>query len=293
MSAPFPDARVLPGTAGGPQSRLDQPIDRAARFIERRRRHFALHVQRGTVGLTLLAVILGVYLAAQWQSRPHPTTAPPEYRREIAAQTIERLEAEQADLKRQIATLRTSLAQRQQDAASQADLAHLSSDLAAEKLLAGTVAVRGPGVRVVLDDTSFKVIPPKEDPAMYIVHEYQLRDIVNALWAAGAEAISINGERMVAPTSIYCVGSTILVNDTRTSPPYEFLVIGDPGQLERALTDQATLKALKSRVKVYGLEFGISQARELVIPAYTGGLDVRHVLLGEDQPSTTVRGGSR
>jgi uncharacterized protein YlxW (UPF0749 family) len=237
-------------------------------------------------------VILGVYLAAQWQSRPRPT-APPEYRREIAAQTIQRLEAEQGELKKRIADLRAALADRQQDtAAGQVDLAHLSAELDEQKVIAGTVPVRGPGVRVVLDDSSVKTIPPKEDPALYIVHEYQLRDVVNVLWSAGAEAISINGERMVSPTSIYCVGSTILVNDTRTSPPYEFLVVGDAAQIEAALTDQVNLKALKSRVKLYGLQFGVQKARDLLVPAFAGGLDVRHVVF-DDGAQVSSRGGGR
>lgn len=291
MSAQFPDAHALrtPARAGAPA--IPAPLARAAELLHRQRRRFELHLRRGTIGLTLLAVILGVYLAAQWQSRPRPTTAP-EYRREIAAQTIQRLEAEQVDLKKRIADLRGSLAVRQQDtAAGRADLAHLSEELDSQKLVAGTVAVHGPGIRVLLDDSAVKTIQPKEDPAMYIVHEYQLRDVVNALWAAGAEAISINGERVVGPTSIYCVGSTILVNDTRTSPPYEFLVVGDPAQLEGALSDSTNLKALKSRVKVYGLQFGVTRLRDVVVPAYAGGLDVRHVALADRLPSS--RGGSR
>jgi uncharacterized protein YlxW (UPF0749 family) len=291
VSTPFPDAHAMGAPVSAAPTSIDAPLERAARFIERRRRHFELHVQRGTIGLTLLAVILGVYLAAQWQSRPRPT-APPEYRREIAAQTIQRLEAEQIDLKKRIADLRAALASRQQDtAAGQADLAQLSAELDDQKVIAGTVPVRGPGVRIVLDDSSLKTIPPKDDPALYIVHEYQLRDVVNVLWSAGAEAISINGERMVSPSSIYCVGSTILVNDTRTSPPYEFLVIGDSAQLESALTDPVNLKALKSRVKVYGLQFGVQKARELLVPAYAGGLDVRHVVFADSPLSS--RGGGR
>lgn len=291
MSAQFPDAHALQSAVPAAQPAIPAPLERAAELLHRQRRRFELHVQRGTIGLTLLAVILGVYLAAQWQSRPRPTSAP-EYRREIAAQTIERLEAEQTDLKKRIADLRTTLAARQQDAAAGgADLARLSAQLDAQKLVAGTVAAHGPGVRVMLDDSSVKTIPPKEDPAMYIVHDYQLRDVVNALWAAGAEAISINGERVVAPTSIYCVGSTILVNDTRTSPPYQFDVVGDSAQIEAALSDATNLKSLKSRVKVYGLQLGVSRLKDAVVPAYTGGLDVRHVALPEATLSGRV--GSR
>ena len=81
--------------------------------------------------------------------------------------------------------------------------------------------------------------------------------MLNLLWLAGAEAVSLNGERVVATTSIYCVGSTILVNDTRLSPPYEFLAIGDParardghqrsGQPEGAQVPDQDLRRCSSR----------------------------------------------
>jgi uncharacterized protein YlxW (UPF0749 family) len=141
----------------------------------------------------------------------------------------------------------------------------------------------------LLDDSAVTKIPTSEDPSMYIVHEYQLRDVVNVLWAAGAEAISINGERMVGPSSIYCVGSTILINDVRTSPPYEFLVIGDQARLEAALGDAANLKALKGRIKVYGLQFNQQRLKEVLVPAYTGSLDVRHVVLPSAESQATLR----
>jgi len=278
VSTSFSDAPAIqPVVAPAPP--IDVQLERIGDALRGRRRGFALSIQRGTIGLTLLAVILGVFLAAQWQSRPRPATATPEYRSQIAAQTIGRLEADQADLKKQIADLRAQIAARQEVAGHQADLADLSAEVDEAKLIAGTVPVHGPGLRVLLDDSSVRTIPPKDDPEMYIVHDYQLRDVVNALWAAGAEAISINGERIVGPTSIYCVGSTILVNDTRTSPAYEFLVIGDPTKLDAALGDPASLKALKGRIKSYGLQFNSQKLKDVSLPAYAGGLDVRHALL--------------
>jgi uncharacterized protein YlxW (UPF0749 family) len=275
VSAPFPDAQLLPPPAERPANPLGGALDSVGSLARRGRHRLRVHIERGTIGVTIVAVILGVYLAAQWQSKPRRAAAAPEYRREVATATIQRLEAEQADLKGQIAALRGQLARAQQSNDDQSELGRLSADLEREKMLAGTVPVHGVGVRLVLDDSSVKTIPPKEDPELYIVHEYQLRDIVNLLWSAGAEAISINGERVVEPTSIYCVGSTILVNDTRTSPPYEFLVIGDQARLEGALGDAANLKALKSRIKLYGLQFTIQRQREVAVAAYTGGLDVR------------------
>ncbi|HEV8637707.1 MAG TPA: DUF881 domain-containing protein [Chloroflexota bacterium] len=286
MSAVHPEAHLpaaAPSVTPSRASRLGQALDwHRARALG--------HVRRGTIGLTIVAVILGVYLAAQWQSKPRRAVAAPEYRREVANATVQRLEAEQADLKRQIADLRVQLAQQQKSAASGGThLADLTAQLESEKVLAGTVPLRGPGLRVLLDDSAVKTIPTSEDPGMYIVHEYQLRDVVNVLWAAGAEAISINGERMVGPSSIYCVGSTILINDVRTSPPYEFLVVGDQARLEAALADPVNLRALKGRVKVYGLQFSLQRAKALVVPAYTGSLDVRQVVLPSAELQATLR----
>jgi uncharacterized protein YlxW (UPF0749 family) len=293
VSAPFPDAHALPPAREQSSSPLGGALDAAGALARRARQRFGVHVERGTIGVTIVAVILGVYLAAQWQSKPRRVAAAPEYRREVATATIQRLEAEQTDLKKRIADLRGQLAQAQQSTDDQSDLGRLSVDLEREKLLAGTVPVRGAGVRIVLDDSSVKTIPPKEDPALYIVHEYQLRDVVNVLWSAGAEAISINGERVVEPTSIYCVGSTILVNDTRTSPPYEFLVIGDQARLEAALGDAANLKALKSRIKLYGLQFTAQKQRDVAVPAYAGGLDVRIAVTGAIEENRQARAGGR
>jgi uncharacterized protein YlxW (UPF0749 family) len=279
VSAVYPEAH-LPTTPAPAAPEAQRRQSGLARFLHSNRARALVHVRRGTVGLTVVAVILGVYLAAQWQSKPRPAVAAPEYRREVATATIQRLEAEQSELKKQIAELRGQLADHQKSAAADGSaMADLTGELEREKLLAGTVAVRGPGLRVILDDSAVKTIPPKEDPSMYIVHEYQLRDVVNVLWAAGAEAISINGERMVGPSSIYCVGSTILINDVRTSPPYEFLVVGDPARMETALADATNLKALKGRIKVYSLQFNVQRLRDLLVPAYSGSLDVRHAVL--------------
>lgn len=293
MSAHYPDAHALPPAPTAPPV-LESPLDSVAELARRGRHRLRVHIERGTIGVSFVAVIMGVYLAAQWQSKPTRAAAAPEYRREVATATIHRLEAEQAELKKRISDLRGQLAHAQQESAGgESEVGRLTAEIEREKLLAGTVAVRGGGVKIVLDDSAVKTIPAKEDPAMYIVHEYQLRDVVNVLWSAGAEAISINGERVVEPTSIYCVGSTILVNDTRTSPPYEFNVIGDQAQIEGALADQTRLKALRSRIKLYGLQFSTQRARDLLVPAYAGGLDVRHAMVGAIEPLRSSRGSAR
>lgn len=235
--------------------------------------------------LALVGLALGLLLAAQFQSRPLKAPADTDSARDRAAQTIQGLEAEQADLKKQIASLRAQIDAQQAAATSKESTADISQELEKQKLVSGLVAVKGPGLRVVLDDSTASTIPANDDPALYLVHEYHLRDVVNVLWGAGAEAIAINGERLVSTSSIYCVGSTILVNDTRMSPPYEILAIGDPATLDAAIAQAESLRSLKSRVEVYDLQFQVSRESELTLPAYSGSLSFRYATAGEPLPT--------
>ena len=118
------------------------------------------------------------------------------------------------------------------------------------------------------------------EPGMALIHAYDLRDVVNLLWMAGSEAVSINEERVVASTSIYCVGSTVMVNDTRMAPPFVIQAIGDPAAQEDLLRNPAYLPELKDRVHRYGARFDIQRATDLRIPAYQGHFAIQYARPG-------------
>lgn len=230
--------------------------------------------------LTLVALVLGLFLSMEWQAPVAKAPVTAEYPRELGRETIKRLEAEQKELKGIIADLRAELASLQKDAASRKSaLAELNNELESQRMLAGMVPVVGPGVQVILDDSNVKSIPTGEDASHYIVHDYDIRDVVSVLWQSGAEAIAIGGERVVASTSIYCVGSTILVNETRMSPPYRIVAIGPPS-MEEALNSPARLQKLKMMVRQYGVQLKISQIKDGQVPAFTGRFSSRHARPG-------------
>ncbi len=227
--------------------------------------------------LTLVGLVLGLFISIEWQAPVAKAPVTSDYPRELGRQTTQRLEADQKELKQIIADRRSQLAALQKDAAGrQSALAGLNTELESQRMLAGMVPMVGPGVQVVLDDSNVKSIPQGEDPAHYIIHDYDLRDVVSLLWQSGAEAIAIDAERVVASTSIYCVGSTILVNDTRMSPPYTIVAIGPP-TMEEALNSQAHLQKLKMSVRQYGIQLKISGAKELKTPAFSGRFSSRFV----------------
>lgn len=225
---------------------------------------------RGLV-LTLLGVAAGLWLAVLFQASPQPLSGASTEGSEPTQLAIERLEGEQQALKTTLAELRQQLAERQQAVSAQTgQLEALERELERQRLLAGLVPVQGPGVQVTLDDSDVQV-PAAADPNVYLIHEYDLRDTVNLLWLAGAEAVAINEERLVSTSSIYCVGSTVLVNATRLSPPYRVRAIGDPDALKQQLDNPSYLKSLKDKQRLYGLRFEVEPMLAVSLQGYSGG----------------------
>lgn len=102
------------------------------------------------------------------------------------------------------------------------------------KMNAALVALTGSGIRITLDDSK-RVDIGEEDPNSYIIHEQYIREILNALWNGGAEAIAVNRQRVTTHTEVFCGGSVIQINGTRQMPPYLIEAIGDSRNLSAAL----------------------------------------------------------
>jgi uncharacterized protein YlxW (UPF0749 family) len=239
-------------------------------------------IRQPNLTLTLIAMAIGLVLA--WQLKGPRASPPVGYTpgdpRDRSVYTIKQLEAEQASLKVEIARLRADLADYQAQASAETDrLQRLNAELDAQRAAAGLAAMRGPGVAATLDDSNVRNIPTSSDPNAFLVHDYDLRDVINVLWLAGAEAIAVNDERVVGNTSAYCVGSTVMVNTTRLSPPYVVRAIGEPVTLAETLRNPSYLTALRQRVERYGIKFQAVQVPKLTLPAYTGGFSVRHCSL--------------
>ena len=163
------------------------------------------------------------------------------------------------------------------DVGSQAARAELNLELAEARLETGLLDVRGPGMVLEISD-SLREVPVGESATNYIVLVDDLRDIVTALWASGAEAISISGglvegpdpERLVATSSIYGAGSAILVNAVPLSPPFRIEAIGPEGLHDRFLAHPSFLARVALRIDAYGLEFASEARDELTLPAFIG-----------------------
>lgn len=130
------------------------------------------------------------------------------------------------------------------------------------RVLAGLTKVRGPGVIVWLTDASKPVSP--ENPSFGIVHDTDLLMIVNELRNAGAEAIAINNQRIVATTAIRCVGNLITVNGVPVTPPYEIAAIGDPDKLKEGLMMPG---GIVEQLKALGIPINVTQRQDVILPS--------------------------
>lgn len=233
------------------------------------------------ISMLLAGLTLGLLLSLGWQQASNAevdATAPETSKIELS---ITRLEAEQAELKGRLASLRQELATRQEAAISNTDqMQALRTELARQQLIAGLKPVQGPGVLITLDDSTVQ-FPRGADANAFIIHEYDLRDTVNLLWMAGSEAIAINGERLVSQSSVYCVGSTVMVNNTRLSPPYLIRAIGNPRVQQDYLRNPSYLQNLKQKQRLYGLRFDVEASSNLTLPAYAGGFLIQHAKPGD------------
>ena len=231
------------------------------------------------IPILIIALIFGALLGLQWKSPPARPITVPGIEHESGALTIKRLEAEQEELKESIGRIREQLDEERRELAANTEmLKEINAELERQKMMAGLLAVEGPGVQVTLDDGGIR--SATSDSNGYLIHEYDLRDVVNLLWLAGSEAIAVNRERIVATTSIYCVGSTVMVNDTRLSPPYLIQAVGNPVTQEDVLRNPAYLEEIKRRVELYGVQFEVNEMM-LTLPAYKGGFPIYYAQLGD------------
>lgn len=149
-------------------------------------------------------------------------------------------------------------------------------ELIRSRILAGAIDVEGPGVEIVLNDRKRESILTK-DPGMlnyYIVHDSDLLNVVNELRAAGAEAIAINGVRILATSRISCGGPTINVGkEQRFAPPFTIHAIGDPEELAAYFQRE---DSIYHSLTFWGLEFSIKKKDKIVIPRYIGGDLFKH-----------------
>ena len=153
---------------------------------------------------------------------------------------------------------------------------------------AGTTPMAGPGLEIRLSE-SHREAKTEADRESLSVHDVDLQLVVNALWAAGAEAVAVNGQRLVSTSPIRAAGETITVNFRPLVPPYKVEAIGgDKKEFERS----AVAQHFRQWVADYGLGFSVRSRSKVVAPAYVGTLQLSSARPADPVPTTPASGGA-
>lgn len=148
-------------------------------------------------------------------------------------------------------------------------IASMKTSLEHAKLLAGLTNVKGEGIVVIVKDSTDTTMSIEAG----LVHDTDIMSIVNELKAAGAEAISVNGERILSTTAIRCVGPTIQINGTKVSSPFHIKAIGNAKYLESALNIRG---GVVDSLKSYGIQVEISTDEGIIIDKYDETLVLKY-----------------
>lgn len=231
-----------------------------------------LSFKQGHISIAFVCMVLGFMLATQFRIAMNQRASLPYQRQEELAARLLETEKERDALQEKLAGLEASAAQRAIDAAEQAALQEF-------RLRSGQLPLIGPGVIVTIDDSK-TASKSGENQNLYIIHDDDLLKVVNELRAAGAEAISINGQRLTATSEIRCAGPTLSVNNVRSAPPYEIHAIGDMDTLEKALRMRG---GVADTLQVWGIQIDIKLEEEVVVPAYKGAGPLQYARLREEE----------
>ncbi|MET1006081.1 MAG: DUF881 domain-containing protein [Propionibacteriaceae bacterium] len=161
--------------------------------------------------------------------------------------------------------------------------------------LAGLRPVVGPAVSVTLNDAPETVAAVGVDADLLVVHQQDIQAVVNALWSGGAEAMTIQGQRVISTTGIKCVGNTVVLHGIPYAPPYVVSAIGDQQRLQNALANSDYVRIYKQYVDAYGLKYEESSVSRAEFPAHQGTLELQYAgpLTGDETPSKGASAGPR
>jgi uncharacterized protein YlxW (UPF0749 family) len=142
---------------------------------------------------------------------------------------------------------------------------------------AGLDPVSGPGLTITLDDAPEQVQDTADtDSDNLVVHQQDLQAVANALWAGGAEAMSIQGQRVVSTTGIRCVGNSVVLNDVPYAPPYRISAIGPVGDMLDAVNASPFVDLYLEYVDAYQLGWDVAIEPHLELPGFSGSTGLRY-----------------
>lgn len=235
--------------------------------------------KKGKSILTYIAIAILIYLLTTMLTAQMKVVSNAE--EIIKYKRLEELQDEYVNLKKEYENLKFAYEEQKEvvdeyktnSSSNSALMSNLTEENKLYSTLAGLNDVQGEGVTVVLDDSKKTPTTGSFDANLYIVHDTDLSNVVNELKAAGAEAISVNGHRIIATSAIRCVGPVISVNGNKIAPPFTIKAIGEAQYLESALNLK---NGVVDTMRAMSLEVSVQREKNVVIKKYSDTLKFKH-----------------
>ncbi len=231
---------------------------------------------RGQLAVGIVCIVLGLVLALQFrsvQTNYLEGIAPAQKAQELAAE-LKKIRQEKQQLLNEVNALESTIKEIQEaESKEDALIKSLSADLEKYKIISGLRSVKGPGIIVAVDD------PPVDpdflvDYSTIMLNYDLLLSLLNKLNDAGAEAISVNDQRIVSRTEISLAGNNVNINSVPTAPPFIIKAIGNPDTLEATLNIRFGI-AWEMRER-HGLQVSVKKQDEVTIPRYNEIIKFRY-----------------
>lgn len=219
----------------------------------------------GKVTIFTVCILLGFLLALQLKSvRFHQQQNTVPSRNEELTQRLVEEQERNEQLTKQLDQYKEENEKFQQEAQKSGGYATvLGEQLDRANILAGRSTVHGPGITVTLSDSTAAQTQGTDENA-FVVHDTDLLRVINELRAAGAEALSLNGERIIATSEIRCAGPVVSINNRRYNIPFVIQAIGDPDTMEAALKMRG---GVIDELVTFQIEVAIEKHEDITIEA--------------------------
>ncbi|MHB8157662.1 MAG: DUF881 domain-containing protein [Desulfocucumaceae bacterium] len=217
------------------------------------------------IALAIVGLVLGFLLSFQFRITRDTLNIPQVHGVQTMMDKIQDARSERDAKQEKANRMRQELDQ----VAAGAELGVLKEDLVSARVEAGLTGVYGPGIEVTLNDSNLD-IRSGDNPNWYVLHDEDILRVLNELRAAGAEAIAINSQRILATSEVRCTGPTILINkNQRIAPPFAITAIGNQDTLINSLKMK---RGVIESLEPWGIQVSIKKVSRVTIPPFSGSI---------------------
>jgi len=223
----------------------------------------------------ITGIFVGLLVSTQFRNAV-PSSSYPYDEIQVQQELIKSYSDDQSVLQSRILNLRKQIEAKQNQASQLIEKNNLETLNQLKKEI-GLEAVKGKGVEITLSDGLFVKRTDQQGLDQFLVHAADLRDIVNILFSAQADAVAINNQRVINSTPITSVGSTILVNNFHLLPPFNIIVVGDPDLILQRFNDPKVLPDLQKRIRAQKIQFALGVKKTLAVPVYNSDFRLKYI----------------